>query len=301
MSDLDVEAFRAWLVKTGFREQTIELTLRRARQMDSWSKAGKPVPVAAVKEARRLLDFLAEIGDGPAYRRMMHLTPIAQDVVERNKAASTGRRFTTAAKGRKARKKTARSIPDGDWAKLLEAVRRDESGEAIVLDVIGSTALRIGDVLRIEHKHFLRALTTGLLVFDVKGGEESALRLDGARDAWARLTTLWAGRSRNVAELISGSARTDSNGAAYTRVRRKLLAIAEELGLEGRMFLHRMRRTVGVQALRVTKDIGAVQQLLRHRSQSTTLGYLDEARPDAVAELQRKISDTFGTDKKKGT
>ena len=50
---------------------------------------------------------------------------------------------------------------------------------------------------------------------------------------------------------------------------------------------------MGVQALRLTEDTVAVQQLLGHRSHQTTLGYLDEARPERVAELQRQVRERF--------
>ena len=77
--------------------------------------------------------------------------------------------------------------------------------------------------------------------------------------------------------------------AAYQRVNRHLKALGDELGLPAPVHLHRLRRTLAVQALRTTKDMTIVQQLLGHASLSSTERYVDEVRTDAVGRLQKKL------------
>jgi integrase len=57
-----------------------------------------------------------------------------------------------------------------------------------------------------------------------------------------------------------------------------------------------LRRTVAVQALRITEDVTAVQQLMGHKSVQTTFGYISEARPEREAELRKQLGQLFRPD-----
>ncbi len=199
-------------------------------------------------------------------------------------------------RGRKKRKKTARSFGDGEWQLLCTAIEQNDTPEARVLEVMIGTGLRIGDVLRLTKRRLRNAERSGRLYIEQKGGEDRLVLLSGAPKAWQHLSAAWAGDgAKTVASLVSpegnGSAR--AGGAAYRRVTRRLKQLAAAVGIDGRVNSHRLRRTVGVQALRVTEDVPAVAQLLGHRSMNTTMGYLDEARPDRVAELQQQLKEKF--------
>lgn len=283
-----------WLLAQGYREQTVELTLRATRQVLRWSAEGRALPPRLRPEARRVLDYLASsqgAGDplatlaGPL-EALAHAQPV--DPRQRRLA------------GKKRRQRAASSIADGEWQRLLQEIAADPSPEAAVLDVLASTALRIGDVLPLPRERLRAALETRRLRLATKGGEERAVDLDGAPDAWARLWGAWSAPGAGhptLALLVApgGDGSPDSHGAAYAACARRLRVLATRAGLTGRVHLHRLRRTVGVQALRVTEDTVAVQQLLGHRSHQTTLGYLDEARPERVAQLQQQIRSRFTT------
>jgi site-specific recombinase XerC len=205
-----------------------------------------------------------------------------------------------------ARKNVARSIPDGQWIELVDAFARGVEVEDAVLYVLATTGLRISDVLGVTREALVRGKRSGVVEVYVKGGKLRRLPWAGAEEAWSALL----GRldaSATVADAVTGLPESiaDANHAAYQRVRRRLqsynVAVASneirhgQLGGLGaaapleRMYPHRLRRTVAVQALRATNDLMAVKELLGHEALSTTSTYLDEARPDVVAALQRKI------------
>ena len=114
----------------------------------------------------------------------------------------------------------------------------------------------------------------------------------GAEDAWERLRPMLGAGYGNVATWVCsrGNGSPEAGQGAYKAVSRQLSTLAGMAGVSGRVHLHRLRRTVAVRALRATKDVGAVQQLLGHSHPATTHKYLDEAREDDVAELQRQLN-----------
>lgn len=285
--------FGAWLARVGYREQTVTATLTDARQVVRWSAEARPLPARLRRSALRALDYLREAGPEAdpalvAVRDALEGLSAAQDGPEEPRS----RRL----RGKARRKRRAASIGDAEWQRLLDEVEADEEPAGLVLAVLCATGLRVGDALRLTRRQADEARRTGRLSLEVKGGDERTLPLDGAPEAWDRLfAALDEAKAKSVALLVAPRSDGDpsSKGAAYKAVERKLHALAEEAGVSGRVHLHRLRRTVGVQALRLTEDTVAVQQLLGHRSHATTLGYLDEARPERVAELQRAVRERF--------
>lgn len=282
----------AWMRSRQYREQTIDTTIQEARQVVAWTREGRPLPSRLRRSSLRLLEYLNTTG-GSEEPALLAVRGELEALASAEPAEAEG---SSRFHGRKRRKKVAASIPDADWQRLLDAIEADESPAGRVLDVLAATGLRIGDALRITRKQADEARRTGRVVVEVKGGDDRLLPLDGAPRAWARLfEALDAARARNVALLVAprGDGDSSSKAGAYKAVERRLKELAEAAGTSGRVYLHRLRRTVGVQALRLTEDTVAVQQLLGHRSHATTLGYLDEARPDRVAELQRQVRERF--------
>jgi integrase/recombinase XerC len=193
-------------------------------------------------------------------------------------------------KSKKRRQLEARSFNDADVSMLIETVDKDVSPEGRVLQVILDTGLRVGDVLRLPRIDIKRGLRSGVLRAVTKGDVITQIPIAGATEAWQRLYDEMKGH-RTVAQWVcpdgDGSAR--AGDCAYQRVNRHLKGLGEKLGLEGRVHLHRIRRTFAVAALRHTEDVVAVQQALGHRSLQATQQYLDELRVDDVADLQKAI------------
>jgi len=196
-------------------------------------------------------------------------------------------RFGGRAPVKKARE--ARSFADADWERLL--ARLGGTPPELVLRLMAATGLRVGDALRLDRATLLAAQTSGEVLLRLKGGVEVRQRLDGAPEEWA---ALWRAFRTSGAPDVSRwvSPRGKSTGGAsgaYQAVRRTLQRVCADAGITEDAWTHRIRRTVGVRAYRVTEDMLAVRDLLGHRRAITTETYLSEARPDRIADLQQKI------------
>lgn len=295
----DRVAFTMHLTEQGYSLQTKASTLKAVLRLERALAEGEDVyglPKRLQPLLQRLLDW-----PGPGFD---DLRAPAQAFI-----TATTQRETKAQRKRRRRQVEARSFEDSDWRQLVALLRERAldsaapSVEAAALWVIAETGLRVGDLLRLEK----RAVCAGSQARErielvVKGNKTRTLLRAGAPEAWDRLAELWArsgGRNDprpSVASLVTDSVDQDASswGAAYKRLERAAKAFGVKAGVSGRLNLHRFRRTVGVQALRVTKgDVRAVQELLGHESYTTTLGYLDEARPDRVAEVQAQVRAAF--------
>lgn len=189
------------------------------------------------------------------------------------------------------RKKPAVSYLPEDWETLRTELGRRSDPEAHVLLVIAATGLRIGDVLGIEVRalrHAVKHRSTLELV--QKGGGKRQLAVTGVYEVWERLS-LQITDGSTVAEWICPTSAWGSKGGggAYQRCNRYLRSLAGELQLEGRPHLHRMRRTVATRAIRKTRDIHLVSQLLGHKQIGTTQGYTDELRSEEVSSLHAEL------------
>jgi len=197
--------------------------------------------------------------------------------------------YTPATRAPKGRLKPALSIPDEDWRALYAKIPNTVQGA--VVRVMMATGLRIGDVLRLPPKAIREALgrADGLLEVRVKGGKGIVTSVAGARDEWERLLGL-CGNAASVARAVApyGDGSPEGGHAAYQAVRRSLQATGARL-VAGRVHLHRLRRTVTVQALRSGAPLTTVQQMLGHADIRTTSSYADETRVDLVTEAQKGI------------
>lgn len=299
MKKIDAERFGQWLTAQNYAEQTVRSTLMLYRRLAADLAAGVP----AEKQAQPyrlvpLLRIVAGSADAEAGVRK-DVGAYAQEVVtilrdkKRPKGLRGGKKSTR-------RVKEARSVPDDSWPKLVAWLVKDEALGARVLEVQASTGLRIGDILRIELGALRKGVASGVLDLTQKGDRERVLAVRGSagEDAWRRLLDATdAGsvtRARlTVARAISGSDDATSSGAAYAQCQRVLKRASKELGIE-HLHTHRLRRTMAVQALRLTGDIPAVQEMIGHAPGSpATMKYLDEARAGDVAKLSKRVAETF--------
>jgi len=281
---MDYDDLERWMRETReYRSSTIRAGLSDVRRLLRLVARGQPLPATLRLAASRLAQYADDRG-----LALDHELQSAVDALTNEPPLRRGRRTR--------RKKPAQSLGDEEWRRLWAHVLADSAVQARVLEVMMATGLRIADVLRITRRALTHAMDSGTLLVEQKGGEERYVRIDGAPDAWGHLLQAWQGKpGATVALLVSpdGDGSTRAGDSAYKRVARRLRRLAKSAGISSRVHTHRLRRTVGVQALRLTEDVPAVQQLLGHRSFHTTMGYLDEARPDAVADLQRKLRDRY--------
>lgn len=185
------------------------------------------------------------------------------------------------------------SFQPADWQALYAAVAADKSPDARVLQLQMLTGARVGDVLRIGRSQLTEALEIGVLPMKRKGGRVTNVSLDGALPQWQALLAAWPERCPTVAQWVSpGSGLgAQSGGGAYQRCRRKLKALGAQLGIRGRVHLHRIRRTVAVAALAESGgNLHPVAQLLGHATTDSTQEYVDEFNATQTAALTKKLA-----------
>lgn len=190
------------------------------------------------------------------------------------------------------RHKSTRSFSDEDWRKLVKALAEDPTPEARVLEVQCLTGLRNGDVLRIRRKALKKALVTGTLEIETKGGDAQVVPIEGDPSVWNRLAKNWSYHDETLAHRVAPDSKFPDEGAAYKNVQRHLKSVALSLGLTGPVRLHRLRHSFANRALHAAgNNVNLVRAMLGHRSLSMTLRYLDDREQlPAVAELQRQLA-----------
>lgn len=283
-----------WMKSSDYRPSTIRSTLRHidtARGLDE-------LPEYMLPSFRRYLAWVESVGQDTA----LVLEPDGGEFY--SKLCSLDIDPSTGHGNRpKVRKTERRSFDDESWRMLAVTIRGDDSDEAAVLAVMLG-GLRISDVLPLTLRQ-VSSGASGRVSLERKGGATTTVMTAGAEKDWDALRVRMIDQQNvlatTVAEFLTKTpgASTISGDAAYQRVRRRLRQIGERLALEGPVHLHRLRRTRAIQALRVTNDPTAVQQLLGHRSIQSTYHYLDESREDDVAALQRKVAEFDTTRSKK--
>lgn len=278
MNDSD---FAQWMRARGYRDSTVTYTLREVRRARAhWDRRGELLE-SVEGSLRRLATYLRETTppDLGALEQAVHDDPDFLPVREMRKAP-------------RRRKRPAKSFAPDDWERLQAAVADDGTPEGIVLRLLCATGHRVGDLLRIPRSALASARKTGVLLLERKGGDVIEVPLSGAQRSWDALWSAWKGGPDDlVADWVCPdcSGGPEAGGGAYKRVQRHLYRVGERIGLDGRVHLHRLRRTVGVRALKLTRDVHLVSQLLGHRTLSATEGYVDEMRRDEVSQLQRRL------------
>lgn len=275
---VEIDRFETWLVQKRYRASTRRKTLTETEfligRFLARASATHHVVVAPrlAWTARRLLAYQADGG-----RVGADFTSWLAEL-----AASPP-------KGTK-RKKTAVSIKTSEWARLFPVVEAEDTLEAAATLVMLETGLRVGDVFRVQRARLAEALATDTgFELEVKGGKRREMLIAFAPDAWQRLADVWArlapSAKRFDAALCPNSVADVRYDCAARRMQRALKRYARAAKVSGRIFTHRIRRTVLVQALNATGDIQKVQQLAGHASPLITMRYTDEPRLDGVTDL----------------
>lgn len=295
MTTFDVEAYEAWLLAEGYRPATVRVGVTAAKRIVGQVARGEELAANAstITEIRRIQLYLGQ--DTPA--RMRKAFADARARFQRARATPLQKRRD---QQERAQRKSV-SYSDEDWRKLTRRLRRDATrgdATAATLLVLTETGCRIGDVLPVTRQRLLGGVRAGQIRLVQKGGTERVLPVPES-SAWQLLHETWTGRGgATVAHLLApgGEGDTLAGRGAYQAARRALTRTHEELGLQGRPHLHRLRRTVGVQSIRETGDIELTRQLLGQASLSSTQTYVDEARTDDLEELQGRIRKRFTED-----
>lgn len=284
---MTTDGFESWLLDSGYREATVRKT------------------VSAVATVLEYHDRTGKLPKGISHPTMLALGKLVYFGIARPNGyqnligALRGLGVKPCAPAPMPRRAALErvSITDADWQKLAAELGRRAKGkgfrhrEYIVLWFMVHTGLRIGETLGIEIASIDRAQQTGLLYLERKGGHRKAIPVAGATEPLALLVTAFDRRYQKICQWIcdDASATALAPDASYQRCRRAFQGLGRQLGIDGRIHLHRIRRTVAVQALRLRRDTKAVQQLLGQQSIKSTEQYVDELRQLDVATLQQDL------------
>lgn len=291
---IDLEDLESWLRdEQKYSERTVQDTVGSAVGILRRVELGQPPPPGLWTRCRRLVRY-AEARGLPWAEEPMLLEGASNDSAL--EAQRMGRR----------RQLEAKSFDDAGWRRLAVAIFQHQAREARVLELMMLTSARVADVLRMEKSAIVSALETNRLELVVKSGRRVSVKLKGPEDplyeSLQRTLLQWAGeeeperrRAKVVYEWIVPESQARLPIASASKGCYRLLQeLGKEQHLHGRIHLHRMRRTIAVQALRIKGDIVAVGQLLGHVAGSkATPVYLDEARLDDVADLRSRVYDQF--------
>lgn len=274
--------FKEWLEENKYRESTQKryiAQLRRAK--NSLSDGVLKLPVSTLDALRCWVKYI-ENEKPKLNANDQQLLEIIKNDLEKNK--SHGRE--------KKRKLEARSFTVDDLAALSEQIIKDTTPEGYVLHVLLDTGLRIGDILRLPVETIKSGLRAGVLPVEVKRGDIVQVPIAGAKEVWWKLyRALKVSGQSTVAWWVcpNGTGNPEAGYGAYQCVNRRFKELGENVGVHGRVHLHRLRRSFAIDALKHSGDITVVQQALGHRSVTSTQKYLDEVRIDDVADVQKAI------------
>jgi integrase len=254
------------------------------------------VPPKARKKISRLRDFrlVWDIweawGGGGVF-------PVARPVVPDQTKLRGGRRAREPK-----RLNEAISFAKSDYLALIKTAEASPDLTDHVLVVVARSGLRISDVLRANVGDLRKAMKRedGILTIVVKSEKTSVYSVRGggkAEAAWRRILdhedVKRAPATWHVASAMMGDpdAKAEAGFGAYERVRRRIERLGEELGISGRVHLHRLRRTVGVGLARKNASLDEIAKALVHSSVQATRGYIDEARAEESAMLLRRLEE----------
>lgn len=268
--------FEEWMQKNRYRESTIHQTQSDLRRAGVAGGLRDPNVISAL---RRYHTYAVE----------HDITDDFRSIAEQAGVGSVKR----LPKAKQDRKLAARGFDDHDWDTLRREVQNATDPCDQVLWIMTTTALRVGDVLRVDRKTLTELVNDPdpIIHLEEKGGRMRLVPI-GIPEPWIALARgVDATRAPTVAQYVCRGAVGDVRGScAYQRVLRRLRTLQRKLELSGRVNSHRIRRTIAVRTLEATGDIVAAQQMLGHLSMQSTLKYVDEANLRKTKRLQRKIA-----------
>lgn len=223
------------------------------------------------------------------YRKaLFHWSSFVEDeaLTERLRAWTPGRR-PQRTKGQ------ARALDiETEWPKLRRAILcHEDRFLAAVLYLIGTSGLRIAEVLNLKGKDIRTALRSGETIIEQKGLKPRLFALP--TDDMQRQAVVLADELEDpetVERLLRAEGHRKSRKGIEDYIRRELQRIAASVSIAGKVTPHVCRRTVGDAVYESSNhDMRAVSEALGHDpgSRTTQRWYQDHIRPRAGADALR--------------
>jgi len=276
--------FEDWLRRAAYADSTVYTTVASARRL---LNGEEELPYYVRTAAIRMGVFCEEEGwawPEEAAPEMTRLIEMPQSEKRRQRRTERKKKEKT--------KEDRKSFSEEEWATLVRHLEEEahRNVDAACLLVLARTGLRANDLLLLRKDALQAGQHTNKIHLTQKGERSRVLPFDGAPEAWAAVWKHWRGRPEALLwELVAPGASRPRSG--YAALRRYLLRAADQLGLEGKVHLHRLRRTGAVRVAQFTGgDVVAVQRFLGHEQLSSTAAYLNEAREDDLRDLQQRLA-----------
>lgn len=155
-----------------------------------------------------------------------------------------------------------------------------------LVEVLRSSGARVGEIVPINREDV--DWTTGdVIILGEKGGRYRPIYLD--ESARYHLKKYMHSRTDKEIALFA------HEKAPYRRlqqcgIRCVLKEIAKRIGIEYRVYPHKMRKTLGMDLKKRGVDIGVIQEVLGHQNPSTTSRYYAESTIDTLRDVRRRAA-----------
>lgn len=189
-------------------------------------------------------------------------------------SARYGRTDLTVPKTRQPGPRTTIATPE-EIARLVAAA---EPWMRVLLQLCVSLALRLSEALDVRESN----ATPQSIAFKAKGGETQSMPI--TPDVAAAIRNAPPGDP-----TIPLVARYYGKPVTKAVAHHAWLKLKKRAAVNQNLIIHDLRRTTAVTAYELTKDLRAVEQILRHRNLSTTTRYLEHRDTGKLASLLEQL------------
>ena len=158
--------------------------------------------------------------------------------------------------------------------------------ERALIEVLRSTGARIGEIAGIE-RTMINWDSGDILILGEKGNRYRTLYLDP--DALYYCKKYITARTDQNASLFV-SVRAPYKGIGVCALREIMKKVGKRAGVSGRVYPHKMRKTLGMELKNKGVDIGTIQEVLGHADSRVTSMYYAQSTPDTLRAIRKRAA-----------
>ena len=158
--------------------------------------------------------------------------------------------------------------------------------ERALIEVLRSTGARVGEITEINVAD-VDWQTGDILIQGEKGGRYRTIYLDEPARYYLRK---YISERRDNEEALFVACRAPHSRMQSSGIRAILKTIAKRVGMQCRVYPHKMRKTLGMNLKNSGIDIGTIQEVLGHASPAVTSRYYAESTPDTLRSVRRRAA-----------
>lgn len=183
-----------------------------------------------------------------------------------------------------------------DWKHLIQAISKAKIDVPVkcILQIIAVRGFRSRDLLNVSREEVMSSLTSGVLVFTAKGGQELSYSVEMFRKP---LETLMKLKWDFLIDTIDEDRNIDR---AQIKLNKVLRQVGETVGIPSKeLYLHRLRRTVATHYLKAAGgDLTKLTKFFQWQSITTAASYVDHEERKELDEIAAKLFSISKEDQK---